>query len=54
MTAKMKYTLAHQSVPDREEGNGSFPGWEMGSVPLQETGTLQEATGNLTCDLGEM
>ncbi|NXY77978.1 CNKR1 kinase, partial [Glareola pratincola] len=26
VTAKTKYVLAHQSVPDREEGNGPLPG----------------------------
>lgn len=31
ITAKTKYTLAHQAVPDKEEGNGAIPGWEMGN-----------------------
>lgn len=45
ITAKTKYTLAHQSVPDREEGNRPFLGWEMGSVLPQEMGTLWGAVG---------
>nr|XP_041576684.1 connector enhancer of kinase suppressor of ras 1 isoform X2 [Taeniopygia guttata] len=27
VTAKTKYTLAHQAVPDKEEGNEAIPGW---------------------------
>lgn len=45
ISAKTKYALANQSVPDREEGNGPLPGWEVRLVPLQAMGTLRGATG---------
>lgn len=45
ITAKTKYTLAHQSVPDREEGNRPFLGWETGSVPLWDMGNPWGALG---------
>lgn len=32
VTAKTKYTLAQQAVPDKEEGNEAILGWELGSV----------------------
>lgn len=60
ITAKTKYTLAHQAVPDKEEGNGANLGWEMGTlqgvpmgqqclVPQPQHGTA----GSLAHDLGE-